>query len=56
MIIYAKTSETTEATYDTMMDTNTKCHFFLSKDAIPYLKESKGKYVTGGGGGCTFIK
>ncbi|XP_048773033.1 uncharacterized oxidoreductase TM_0325-like [Ostrea edulis] len=45
MIIYAKTSETTEATYDTMMDTNTKCHFFLSKDAIPYLKESKGNIV-----------
>lgn len=39
---YAKTTETTEEQYDSMMETNTKSHFFLSKDAVPYLKESKG--------------
>ncbi|XP_062619263.1 uncharacterized oxidoreductase TM_0325-like [Saccostrea cucullata] len=42
---YAKTTETTEDMYDAMMDTNTKCHFFLSRDSIPYLKESKGNIV-----------
>lgn len=43
---YAKTTETTEEQYDSMMDTNTKSHFFLSKDAVPYLKETKGIYKT----------
>nr|XP_034303261.1 protocadherin Fat 1-like isoform X2 [Crassostrea gigas] len=42
---YAKTTETTEEQYDSMMETNTKSHFFLSKDAVPYLKESLGNIV-----------
>uniref|UniRef100_A0A8W8LEU8 Dehydrogenase/reductase SDR family member 4 n=1 Tax=Magallana gigas TaxID=29159 RepID=A0A8W8LEU8_MAGGI len=42
---YAKTTDTTGGHYDSLMDTNAKCHFFLTKDAIPHLKESKGNIV-----------
>uniref|UniRef100_K1QQ77 Uncharacterized protein n=1 Tax=Magallana gigas TaxID=29159 RepID=K1QQ77_MAGGI len=38
---YAKTTDTTGEHYDSLMDTNAKCHFFLTKDAIPHLKESE---------------
>ena len=38
-------SETPEEAYDDMLDTNLKAPFFLTKEALPYLKRSQGKII-----------
>lgn len=43
MIIYGDVTQTTPQDYDTQMDVNVRCHFFLTQLAIPYLKLTKGR-------------
>lgn len=42
---FGLTMETTEESYDKMMDINVKSPFFLLKEALPHLKKSKGKVI-----------
>ena len=42
---FGLTLDTSEESYDKMLDINVKAPFFLLKEALPYLKRSQGKVI-----------